>query len=152
MRGTRIEFFGGAEVRGYGGARSVLLVGIIFQGLVYSRTSYLAPRTSKKPRTSKLSSHLVPRKNLRTPEKQKRIGKNQSFLRASCRIRTNDPEITNHVLWPTELKRRVGKRSISHRYNQVPLLRSRPGGFRGSWSYRTCPCFLLSGCKGTTLN
>ncbi|MDE6276765.1 MAG: hypothetical protein K2M06_01505, partial [Muribaculaceae bacterium] len=23
----------------------------------------------------------------------------------SCRIRTNDPEITNHVLWPTELKR-----------------------------------------------
>ena len=27
------------------------------------------------------------------------------FSRASCRIRTNDPEITNHVLWPTELKR-----------------------------------------------
>ena len=26
---------------------------------------------------------------------------------ASCRIRTNDPEITNHVLWPTELKRLV---------------------------------------------
>ena len=47
---------------------------------------------------------------------------------ASCRIRTNDPEITNHVLWPTELKRRVGKRSISRRYNQVPLLRSSPGG------------------------
>ena len=47
---------------------------------------------------------------------------------ASCRIRTNDPEITNHVLWPTELKRRVGKQSISRRYNQVPLLRSSPGG------------------------
>ena len=33
----------------------------------------------------------------------------QRFLirRASCRIRTNDPEITNHVLWPTELKRLV---------------------------------------------
>ena len=30
-----------------------------------------------------------------------------NFFRASCRIRTNDPEITNHVLWPTELKRRV---------------------------------------------
>ena len=30
-----------------------------------------------------------------------------SFLRASCRIRTNDPEITNHVLWPTELKRLI---------------------------------------------
>ena len=29
-----------------------------------------------------------------------------SLVRASCRIRTNDPEITNHVLWPTELKRR----------------------------------------------
>ncbi len=26
---------------------------------------------------------------------------------ASCRIRTNDPELTTHVLWPTELKRRV---------------------------------------------
>ena len=29
------------------------------------------------------------------------------FWRASCRIRTNDPEITNHVLWPTELKRHL---------------------------------------------
>ena len=28
-----------------------------------------------------------------------------ALRRASCRIRTNDPEITNHVLWPTELKR-----------------------------------------------
>ena len=62
------------------------------------------------------------------------------FLRASCRIRTNDPEITNHVLWPTELKRRVGMRSASRRYDQVPLLRSSPGGFRGSWPYRTFPC------------
>ena len=32
-----------------------------------------------------------------------------SHFRASCRIRTNDPEITNHVLWPTELKRRKDK-------------------------------------------
>ena len=39
------------------------------------------------------------------------------FLRASCRIRTNDPEITNHVLWPAELKRQVGKLSTSRRYN-----------------------------------
>ena len=30
-----------------------------------------------------------------------------SSFRASCRIRTNDPEITNHVLWPTELKRLI---------------------------------------------
>ena len=56
------------------------------------------------------------------------------LFRASCRIRTNDPEITNHVLWPTELKRQVGKRFLSHRYNLLPLLRSRPGGFKGSWS------------------
>ena len=31
--------------------------------------------------------------------------RHSSKFRASCRIRTNDPEITNHVLWPTELKR-----------------------------------------------
>ena len=67
------------------------------------------------------------------------------LFRASCRIRTNDPEITNHVLWPTELKRRVGKLTISRRYNQLPLLRSSPGGFEGSWPYRTYPFF---GCKG----
>ena len=35
-----------------------------------------------------------------------KISSSFSFFRASCRIRTNDPEITNHVLWPTELKRR----------------------------------------------
>ena len=52
---------------------------------------------------------------------------------------TNDPEITNHVLWPTELKRQVGKLTISRRYNQLPLLRSSPGGFEGSWPYRTYP-------------
>ena len=66
-----------------------------------------------------------------------------SFLRASCRIRTNDPEITNHVLWPTELKRRVGKLTISRRYNQLPLLRSSPGGFEGSWPYGTYPCLAV---------
>ncbi len=46
------------------------------------------------------------------------------------------------MLWPTELKRRVGKRSASRRYNQLPLLRSSPGGFEGSWPYRTFPCLL----------
>ena len=64
------------------------------------------------------------------------------FYWASCRIRTNDPEITNHVLWPTELKRRVGKLTISRRYNQLPLLRSSPGGFEGSWPYGTYPCYV----------
>lgn len=66
---------------------------------------------------------------------------------ASCRIRTNDPEITNHVLWPTELKRRVGKLLVSRRYNQLPLLRSRPGGFEGSWPCKTCPSCLKAGAK-----
>ncbi|NDV65907.1 hypothetical protein D0T60_11735 [Bacteroides sp. 224] len=43
------------------------------------------------------------------------------------------------MLWPTELKRQVGKLTISRRYNQLPLLRSSPGGFEGSWPYRTYP-------------
>ena len=34
---------------------------------------------------------------------------NFRLIWASCRIRTNDPEITNHVLWPTELKRQIAK-------------------------------------------
>ena len=70
-------------------------------------------------------------------------------FRASCRIRTNDPEITNHVLWPTELKRRVGKLTISRRYDLLPLLRSSPGGFTGSWPYRTYP---FCGCKGRQIS
>ena len=88
-----------------------------------------------------------------------KISSSFSLFRASCRIRTNDPEITNHVLWPTELKRRVGKLTISRRYNQLPLLRSSPGGFEGSWPYGTYPyfnmfstdilsMFLDCGCKG----
>ena len=32
-----------------------------------------------------------------------------------------------------------GKLFISHRYNQTPLLYSYPGGFNGSWSYKTYP-------------
>ena len=68
---------------------------------------------------------------------RKKEAKRPPLLRASCRIRTNDPEITNHVLWPTELKRRVGKLLTSRRYNQLPLLRSRPGGFEGSWPCKT---------------
>ena len=35
-----------------------------------------------------------------------KISSSFSLFRASCRIRTNDPEITNHLLWQTELKRR----------------------------------------------
>jgi len=33
----------------------------------------------------------------------------------------------------------VGKLTVSHRYNLLPLLRSSPGGLTGSWSYRTYP-------------
>lgn len=33
----------------------------------------------------------------------------------------------------------VGKLTVSRRYNLLPLLRSSPGGFRGSWPYRTYP-------------
>ncbi|RRD90499.1 hypothetical protein EII33_08360 [Bacteroides heparinolyticus] len=40
----------------------------------------------------------------------------------------------------------MGKLTISRRYNQLPLLRSSPGGFEGSWPYRTYP---FCGCKGT---
>ena len=45
-----------------------------------------------------------------------------------------------------QLKRRVGKLTTSRRYDLLPLLRSSPGGFTGSWPYRTYP---FCGCKGT---
>ena len=35
--------------------------------------------------------------------------------------------------------KRKGKLLISHRYNLIPLLASTPGGFSGSWSYKTYP-------------
>ena len=35
--------------------------------------------------------------------------------------------------------KKKGKLIISHRYNQTPLLYSYPGGFNGSWSYKTYP-------------
>ncbi len=100
--------------------------------------------------------HTAPLPSPHPQKRQMRLGMSMTIpnrtnlnvlkKRASCRIRTNDPEITNHVLWPTELKRRVGKLLTSRRYNQLPLLRSRPGGFEGSWPCKTYPS--LSGCKG----
>ena len=69
-------------------------------------------------------------------------------IRASCRIRTNDPEITNHVLWPTELKRRVGSylhRAATTKYPCcVPTLGDSEGAGRTG-----LPILLESGCKGT---
>ena len=40
---------------------------------------------------------------------------------------------------PYSIKQKKGKRLISHRYNLIPLLASTPGGFSGSWSYKTYP-------------
>ena len=50
--------------------------------------------------------------------------------RAGREIRTHDPEITNHVLWPTELYRQMGKLSTSRRYNQTTLAAVKPWGIR----------------------
>ena len=60
---------------------------------------------------------------------------------ASCRIRTNDPEITNHVLWPTELKRRVGKLTISRRYNQLTFAAIKPWRIRKELAVWDLPVF-----------
>ena len=50
--------------------------------------------------------------------------------------------------------KKKGKLFISHRYNQTPLLYSYPGGFNGSWSYKTCPnslrCTLFLCSSGTS--
>ena len=44
--------------------------------------------------------------------------------------------ISEEELW-------VGKLPTSRRYNQLPLLRSSPGGFARSWPYRTYPYFCI---------
>ena len=54
------------------------------------------------------------------------------FEGASCRIRTNDPEITNHVLWPTELKRQVDELTSSHRSTRYPCFGQDLGDSRGA--------------------
>ena len=67
-------------------------------------------------------------------KKEISIGNFLLIFRASCRIRTNDPEITNHVLWPTELKRRVGSylhRAATTNYLcYVPVLEDSKGAGR----------------------
>ena len=77
-----------------------------------------------------------------------KISSSFSLFRASCRIRTNDPEITNHVLWPTELKRR-GWVSLLYRAATTNYLCCDQAleGFIRSWPYRTYP-FLFCECKG----
>jgi len=51
-------------------------------------------------------------------------------------------DISLYVLEINPVKKRNKKRGkllYSHRYNPIPLLRSRPGGFSGSWSIKTYP-------------
>ena len=75
--------------------------------------SRCANRTALHPESVILKVVGIPGFEPGTPCSQSRCANRtalhpESKFRASCRIRTNDPEITNHVLWPTELKRRVG--------------------------------------------
>ncbi len=69
----------------------------------------------------------------------RRLMPSHRFGGASCRIRTNDPEITNHVLWPTELKRQADELTTSHRSTRYPCFGQDLGEFTGSWSCRTHP-------------
>ncbi len=64
--------------------------------------------------------------------------------RASCRIRTNDPVITNHVLWPAELKRQGGQANshrvaTTHYLCYVPVLEDSRGADRARLA-RICGC------------
>ena len=43
--------------------------------------------------------------------------------------------------WRKYKKKSRPSLTISRRYNQLPLLRSSPGGFEGSWPYGTYPYF-----------
>ena len=72
----------------------------------------------------------------------------------SCAIKKEGAHgLTNRALlhWVSLLSdsnqrpRDLGKLSASRRYNQLPLLRSSPGGFEGSWPCSTYPS--VSGCK-----
>ena len=88
-----------------------------------------------------------------------KISSSFSLFRASCRIRTNDPEITNHVLWPTELKRR-GWVSLLYRAATTNYLccdqaleDSKGAGRMGLTRISTCSrqtsyrCFSIAGAK-----
>ena len=49
--------------------------------------------------------------------------------------------------WAKEAK--VGKLLSTRRYNLLPLLCSHPGGFKGSWPWKTCPYSIVG--KGNEL-
>ena len=61
-------------------------------------------------------------------------------------IKIKKANVFTFALW-------VGKLPTSRRYNLLPLLRSSPGGFAGSWPYRTYPytCLKKSLIKDTLL-
>ena len=52
-------------------------------------------------------------------------------------VRSPTANLTRTIRRP--LKQKKGKLLISHRYNHLPLLSSKPGGFSRSWSYKTYP-------------
>lgn len=54
----------------------------------------------------------------------------------------------NGKIWRdgTYTNKKTGKLLTSHRYNQTPLLHSCPGGFIGSWPYKT-----YQWCKGNNI-
>ena len=92
-----------------------------------------------------------------TKKKEISIGNFLLLFRASCRIRTNDPEITNHVLWPTELKRRVGSylhRAATTNYLcYVPVLEDSKGAGRARLPMLlTCESKPFKGRKPSVLN
>ena len=66
-------------------------------------------------------------------------GENRTQLDAQTKDYAVDfPEKGNLPL-ETKGHKKKGKRSVSHRYNHLPLLHSCPGGFSRSWSHRTYP-------------
>ena len=92
-----------------------------------------------------------------TKKKEISIGNFLLLFRASCRIRTNDPEITNHVLWPTELKRRVGSylhRAATTNYLcYVPVLEDSKGAGRARLPMLlTCESKPFKGRKPSVFN
>ena len=68
------------------------------------------PQTANKKKWGEQDSNLRSRSNWVTVSPIWPLWNLPSiFLRASRGIRTHDPEITNHVLWPTELWRQISK-------------------------------------------
>ena len=91
------------------------------------------------------SGMILPRciifaKNSLTPffSTKKRIGFRLSVFLSSLLSDSNQrPRDYKSRALANWAKEAGGQLTVSRRYNQVPLLCSHPGGFRGSWPYRT---------------